>query len=195
MLQFVEGNQSFPPRKTASLNVKNKSSSVFSNRYYHQLKVWVPSFSNWEVGPPEKGELFTFSQNQRLQCWILFALLPAGLRVLLLLWPLLPGSLWVMACAAACSVGAARVAADFLQATVFPSLWTAAHSAVCLLWIMNPGHSSPSLASGKAPAVFQDQPMEKVFPCCRFMVPQGLTEPRSGPIHWIQAWCSSLIFP
>ena len=57
-----EGNQSFPPRKSASLNGKNKSSFVLSNGHLHHLKIWVTSFSCWEVGiPGGRGGLYIFS--------------------------------------------------------------------------------------------------------------------------------------
>lgn len=57
-----EGNQSFPPRKSTSLNAKNKSSSVLSNGHLHHVKIWVTSCSCWEVGIPRRREgLYIFS--------------------------------------------------------------------------------------------------------------------------------------
>lgn len=59
-----EGYQSFPPRKSASLNAKNKSSSVLSNGYYHRLKIWVTAFSCWEEGAHKKGRFLHFLRTK-----------------------------------------------------------------------------------------------------------------------------------
>lgn len=180
MLQFVEGNQFFPPRKSASLHVKNKSSSVFSNGHDLQPKIWVTSFSCWEGGSPEKGKLFTFSWNQRLQGWIPSALLPAGLRVLLLLWPPVLGSLQVTACAAAWSVGPAALMLTS-SSHHFQSLWTAAHAAV--------GQSTPAILIplwpvGKHLLSFMTRSWRKYSPVRGLGPPKGW--PNQGVVQYTE---------
>lgn len=190
-----EGYQSFPPRKSASLNAKNKSSSLLSNVYYHQLEIWVTSFSSWEEGTHKEGRFLHFLRTKdgsvgfHQLCSLLVSVsFFCTDHCYLAACRSLPG----------CCLFGGNAVHDCLYLLVLlltssrppTSIGLEPRAAAYFLWTINSCHSSLSLASRKAPTAFQAQPWEKAFPYYTF---KGLAEPRGGPMYWIQAWWSSLI--
>lgn len=136
-----EGYQSFPPRKSASLNAKNKSSSMLSNGYHHQLKIWVTSFSCWEEGAHKEGRFSHFLRTKdgsvgfhQLCLLLVSASFFCTDRWYWAACRALPGCCLFWECCAWAFIPA-RATADFLQATHF-HYWTKAW-VCCLLPLDN----------------------------------------------------------